>query len=52
MDLILWRHAQAEAGEPDLGRTLTPYGRKQATRMGAWLDRTLPEGCRDRKSVV
>ena len=46
MDLILWRHAQAEAGEPDLGRTLTPYGRKQATRMGAWLDRTLPEGCR------
>lgn len=46
MDLILWRHAQAEAGELDLGRTLTPYGRKQATRMGAWLDRTLPEGCR------
>lgn len=46
MDLILWRHAQAEAGEPDLGRALTPYGRKQATRMGAWLDRSLPEGCR------
>lgn len=46
MDLILWRHAQAEAGEPDLGRSLTPYGRKQAARMGAWLDRTLPEGCR------
>lgn len=46
MDLILWRHAQAEAGEPDLGRALTPYGRKQATRIGAWLDRTLPEGCR------
>jgi len=46
MDLILWRHAQAETAEPDLGRTLTPYGRKQALRMGAWLDRTLPEGCR------
>ena len=46
MDLILWRHAQAEAGEPDLGRALTPYGRKQAARMGAWLDRSLPAGCR------
>lgn len=46
MDLILWRHAQAETAELDLGRTLTPYGRKQAARMGAWLDRTLPESCR------
>ena len=46
MDLILWRHAQAEAGEPDEGRELTQQGRKQAQRMGAWLDRTLPRGCK------
>jgi len=46
MDLILWRHAQAEAGEPDEGRELTQQGRKQAQRMGAWLDRTLPSGCK------
>lgn len=46
MDLILWRHAQAEVGEPDEGRALTPFGRKQAARMAAWLDRILPSGCR------
>ncbi len=46
MDLILWRHAQAEDGLPDLERQLTPVGRKQAARMGAWLERTLPGGCR------
>jgi len=46
MDLILWRHAQAEAGEPDEGRELTQQGRKQALRMGAWLDRSLPSGCK------
>lgn len=46
MEIILWRHAQAEDGEPDADRQLTPQGRKQAARMGAWLDRTLPSGCR------
>lgn len=46
MDLILWRHAQAEVGEPDEGRELTQQGRKQALRMGAWLDRSLPSGCK------
>ena len=46
MDLILWRHAQAEVGEPDEGRELTQHGRKQALRMGAWLDRTLPGVCK------
>lgn len=46
MDLILWRHAQAEVGEPDFGRVLTAQGRKQATKMAAWLDRSLPSGCR------
>ena len=49
MEIILWRHAQAEVGEaeqPDAERQLTPQGRKQAARMGAWLDRSLPSGCR------
>src|SRR4051812_16264065 len=46
MDLILWRHAEAESGEPDLERQLTTKGIKQAARMGEWLDRTLPSTCR------
>lgn len=49
MDLILWRHAQAEvatAGMDDLARALTPRGEKEAARMGAWLDRHLPETAR------
>lgn len=37
MDLILWRHAEAEEGEPDAARNLTPKGRKQARKMAAWL---------------
>jgi phosphohistidine phosphatase len=46
MDLILWRHAEAEPGEPDLGRRLTSKGLKQADRMAAWLDAHLPDTCR------
>lgn len=53
MDLILWRHAEAEDGLPgeelsvrDLDRSLTQRGEKQALRMAAWLDRQLPEGTR------
>ena len=42
MDLILWRHAEAEPGEPDLGRRLTAKGIQQADRMAKWLDRRLP----------
>ena len=42
MDLILWRHAEAEPGEPDLGRRLTAKGSQQAERMAAWLDPHLP----------
>ena len=45
MDLILWRHAEAEDGLPDLARPLTPKGIKQAQRMAAWLERQLPERC-------
>jgi phosphohistidine phosphatase len=49
MDLILWRHAEAhdaEAGDDDLSRTLTPRGDKQAARVAAWLDRQLPDATR------
>ncbi|MDE2617650.1 MAG: histidine phosphatase family protein [Burkholderiales bacterium] len=49
MDLLLWRHAEAHEAPPggdDLARALTPRGEKQAARMGAWLDRQLPEGAR------
>ncbi len=49
MDLILWRHADAEfasEGKDDLSRQLTAKGEKQALRMAAWLDRHLPEGVR------
>jgi phosphohistidine phosphatase len=53
MDLILWRHAEAEEWLPDdaqgisdLERSLTSRGDKQAARMAAWLDRQLPERAR------
>ena len=44
MDLILWRHADAQDGAPDMDRPLTSKGRKQAERMAAWLHAHLPEG--------
>ena len=37
MNLLLWRHAEAEEGFPDAGRRLTPRGRKQAEKMARWL---------------
>jgi phosphohistidine phosphatase len=39
MDLILWRHAEAEdpVNGDDAGRSLTKRGRKQAERMARWL---------------
>jgi phosphohistidine phosphatase len=48
MDLILWRHADAEdaRGGDDLGRALTPIGRDQAERMAAWLRPRLPAATR------
>ncbi len=46
MDLILWRHAEAEPGEPDDARVLTAKGHKQAWKMAEWLDANLPSSCR------
>lgn len=43
MDLILWRHADAENGVPDEDRKLTAKGEKQAQRMAAWLKSYLPK---------
>lgn len=37
MDLILWRHADAEPGSPDMARKLTPKGIKQAQDVARWL---------------
>lgn len=46
MDLILWRHADAEDGAQDFARELTGKGHKQAARMAAWLDARLPKEAR------
>jgi phosphohistidine phosphatase len=48
MDLILWRHAEAEdtAAGGDIERALTARGEKQAARVGAWLARHLPDDAR------
>ncbi len=49
MDLIIWRHAEAEEwqeGCNDLERSLTHRGEKQAARVAGWLDRQLPEGAK------
>jgi phosphohistidine phosphatase len=46
MDLILWRHAEAEEGTPglpDAKRRLTPRGDKQAHDMAKWLRSRLPK---------
>ncbi len=44
MDLILWRHADAQAGPNDLARELTAKGREQAARIAEWLLQRLPSG--------
>jgi phosphohistidine phosphatase len=46
MDFILWRHADAQDGEPDWDRPLTTKGRKQAERMALWLKAHQPKGTR------
>ena len=43
MDLILWRHADAEDGVPDAERKLTAKGEKQAKRVAEWLKEQLPD---------
>ena len=43
MELILWRHAEAEDGYPDLERALTEKGHEQAKKMADWLKPRLPK---------
>jgi phosphohistidine phosphatase len=43
MELILWRHADAEDGADDLARRLTRKGEKQAAAMAQWLRARLPD---------
>jgi phosphohistidine phosphatase len=43
MDLILWRHAEAEDGAPDHARELTAKGIKQAGKIAAFLRQHLPD---------
>ncbi|OHC62239.1 MAG: histidine phosphatase family protein [Rhodocyclales bacterium GWA2_65_20] len=52
MDLILWRHAEAEEGDgalPDNKRRLTARGEKQSKQVARWLRQHLP---RKRKILV
>lgn len=46
MNIILWRHAQAEEGSDDLARELTLKGHRQAAKMAALLRKKLPENSR------
>lgn len=49
MDLILWRHAEAQVlreGQDDLQRALTPKGERQAARMAEWLNHRLAQSTR------
>ena len=52
MDLILWRHAEAEEGSstlPDKKRRLTARGENQAKQVARWLRQHLP---RKRRVIV
>ena len=46
MELLLWRHAEAEDGYPDADRRLTPRGEQQAQRMAAWIKGHAPKNLR------
>ena len=46
MDVLLWRHAEAEEGPDDFARPLTERGKKQAASVAAWLSQHLPRQLR------
>lgn len=49
MDILLWRHAEAEdklEGQDDMARRLTSRGLKQAKRVGRWLKGHCPKDVR------
>lgn len=47
MQLILWRHADAEDAADDLERILSKKGRKQAKQIANWLNKRL-----DKKTLI
>ena len=46
MQLILWRHCDAEDGGPDALRRLSARGHDEASRMARWLAQRLPADSR------
>lgn len=46
MDLLLWRHAEAQEGKDDLARPLTERGTKQALHVAHWLSKNAPNNLR------
>lgn len=46
MELLLWRHAEAEDGEDDLKRRLTERGEQQARLMAKWIRAHQPKDLR------
>ena len=46
MELVLWRHAEAEDGIPDSARELTAKGHKQAAKTAVFLREHLPADTR------
>jgi len=46
MELLLWRHAEAEEGSDDLNRPLTERGHRQAKQMAEWIKRNAPKEMR------
>ena len=46
MNLLLWRHAEAEQGTPDAKRKLTARGEKQAAQMARWIKANAPKKLR------
>jgi phosphohistidine phosphatase len=46
MDLLLWRHAEAEDGEDDMKRRLTERGERQARTMAKWIRQHQPNNLR------
>lgn len=46
MELLLWRHAEAEDGDDDMKRRLTARGEKQARAMAAWIGQHQPKDLR------
>jgi phosphohistidine phosphatase len=53
MQLILWRHAEAEDFAPnDFARALTPRGQRQAAKMAVWLRGQLGDSLKDWRLMV